>query len=133
MSESPAVPTTGKKPLLSDVTYTRLKKTATILLPAVTTLYISLAQIWHFPNAEQVTLTIAALNTALGGLIQVSKKSYYASGLQYDGVMNVMDTGDKTVASMQLNGEPEDIIKKDTVTFKVTNDTGETPIMRSDV
>lgn len=133
MSESPAVSTTGKKPLLSDVFYNRLKKTATIVLPAATTLYISLAQIWHFPNTEQVTLTIAALNTALGGLIQVSKKSYYASGAQYDGIMNVVDTGEKTVASMQLNGEPEEIIKKDTVTFKVNNDTGENPVMKPGV
>lgn len=132
MSES-TVSTPDKKPLLSDVTYTRIKRTATIILPAVITLYISLAQIWHFPNTEQTVLTISAINTALGGLIQVSKKSYYASGAHYDGIMNVTTNGDKTVASLDLKSDPNEIVNKSMVTFKVNGDTVETPIVKPGV
>ena len=129
MSGSSQAP--ARTPLLSDVNYNRLKKTATIVLPAVLTLYVTLAQIWHFPKLEETILTISAVNTALGGLIQVSKKSYYASGAQFDGVMKITDTGAKTVASLDLKKEPEDIIDQQTVTFRVDRDTGETPIVKA--
>lgn len=130
MSVSSPAPA-GKKPLLSDSTYTRLKKTATIVLPALAALYIALAQIWHFPKVEEVAGSIAALNTFLGVLIQISKKSYYASGLQYAGVINVMDDGDKKTYQLVTHGDPEELLDSASeATFQVKNtDTGENPII----
>lgn len=129
MSVSSPTPSSSTKPLLSDGIYNKLKKTATIVLPAVAALYIALAQIWHFPDVEKVVGTITAVNTFAGVLIQFSKKSYYASGAQYDGVMNVTPNGARTTASLELNSHPADIVNKDAVTFKVNADTGETPIV----
>jgi hypothetical protein len=109
-----------------------LKKTATIVLPALSALYIGLAQIWHFPKVEEVAGTIALLNTIVGGTIHVSKKSYYANNAQYVGEINIQDSADgtKKVFSLELNDEPESMQHKDEVTFKVNSDTGSTPIIK---
>lgn len=128
MSGSSPAPLQQQRPLLSDGLYNRLKKTATIILPAAAALYISLAQIWHFPKVEEVAGTITAINTVLGGLIQVSKKSYYASGQQYVGVIRAHDDGTKVTANLVVNGDdPADILKLNEATFKVER-TGENPI-----
>lgn len=122
----------GGKSLLSDKKYNVLKKTATIVLPALAALYIGLAQIWHFPKVEEVAGSIALLNTIFGGVIQVSKKSYYANNAQYVGEINIKDSADgsKKVFSLELNDEPENMQHKDEVTFKVNSDTGSTPIIK---
>lgn len=53
-------------PMLSNSAYNVVKKSATIVLPATSALYIALAQIWNFDHVDQVVGTIAALNTFLG-------------------------------------------------------------------
>lgn len=120
------------KPLLSDKKYNVLKKSATIILPALAALYIGLAQIWHFPKVEEVAGTIALVNTIFGGVIQVSKKSYYANNAQYVGEINIQDSADgkKKVFSLELNDEPENMQHRDEVTFKVNTDTGSIPIIK---
>jgi hypothetical protein len=112
-------PAPSKKPLLSDQLYNQLKRAATIILPAIITLYFALSQIWHFPNVEQIMATLAALNTILGGTIQVSKKSYYASGVQYAGAIKVTDDGSKKTYSLVMNGDPETLDSMPQATFKV--------------
>lgn len=126
MSESSAP---QKAPLLSDSLYKKLKHSATLILPGTAALYIALAQIWHFPKVEEVAGSIAALNTFLGLVIQVSKKSYYASGAQYAGEIKVVDDGTKKTASLVVNGDPEMILSMPEATFKIS-DTGSTPISR---
>ena len=116
-------------PLLGDKTYNAVKRSATIILPALATLYLTLAQVWGFPEPEKVVTTITALNTFLGVLVQISKKSYYASGQQYAGEIQVQDVGDKKIASLVVDGDPEDILTMKEATFKIA-DTGETPIVK---
>lgn len=58
--------------------YNILKWLCLIALPATSTLYWSLATIWGWPYAEQVTGTIAAAGTFLGVLIGISTRAYYA-------------------------------------------------------
>jgi hypothetical protein len=116
-------------PLLGDSTYSVMKKSATIILPALATLYFALAQLWNFPEPEKVVASITALNTFIGVLVQISKKSYYASGEQYAGEIQVQDVGDKRVASLVIDGDPEDILSMKEATFKIS-DTGENPIVR---
>lgn len=131
MSESSTVP--AGKPLLSDRKYNALKKSATIILPAIATLYIALAQIWHFPKVQEVAGSIAALNTFIGVAIQISKKSYYANSSQYVGEINIQPSADgmKKVFSLELSEEPEMIESKDEVTFRVNTDPGSNPIIKS--
>ena len=61
---------------LSNTTYDILKWIATLLLPALGTLYFALASIWGFPYGEQVVGTITALDVFLGALLGVSTARY---------------------------------------------------------
>lgn len=64
----------------SNKTYDILKWIAQILLPAVATLYFALAQIWHFPYAEQIVGTITAVDCFLGALLGISTVMYNKGG-----------------------------------------------------
>lgn len=110
-------------PLLGDTMYNVIKKSATIILPAFATLYFALAQLWGFPEPEKVVASITALNTFLGFVVQVSKKSYYASGAQYAGEIVTREEGDKLIAQLVLDeNHPEDILSMTEATFKITGE-----------
>lgn len=64
---------------MSNETYDKLKWIAQYLLPALGTLYFTLASIWGFPYGEQVVGTITAIDTALGVLLGISSEDYYAN------------------------------------------------------
>lgn len=61
---------------LSNTTYDILKWIATLLLPALGTLYFALASIWGFPYGEQIVGTITAIDTFLGVILGISMSSY---------------------------------------------------------
>lgn len=61
---------------MSNKTYDVLKFIAQILLPALGTLYFSLASIWNLPYGEQVVGTISAVDAFLGALLGISTKKY---------------------------------------------------------
>lgn len=56
--------------------YKRLKITAQIILPALGTLYFSLAQIWGLPYGEEIVGTITAIDTFLGALLKIFSNNY---------------------------------------------------------
>ncbi len=116
-------------PMLSDSAYNVVKKSATIVLPALSTLYIAIAQIWNFDHVEQVVGTLTAINTFLGVIIQLSKKSYYASSAPYVGEIKVQSVGQKKVFSLVVDGDPEELETMNSANFKVSSDTGETPVV----
>nr|DAK65776.1 MAG TPA: holin [Caudoviricetes sp.] len=47
-----------------------------IVLPAIGTLYFTLAGIWGFPYAEEITGTITAIVTFLGVVLKISNAKY---------------------------------------------------------
>jgi hypothetical protein len=61
---------------LNDKVYEVLKWIVVIVLPAISTAYFGLAQIWGFPYAEQICGTLAIVETFIGTLIGVSTKAY---------------------------------------------------------
>ena len=61
---------------LDNKVYDILKWIAQILLPAIGTLYLALAQIWGFPYAEQIVGTITAIDCFLGALLGISTVMY---------------------------------------------------------
>lgn len=61
---------------MNDKTYDVLKWIAMIVLPAVATLYFTLASIWGLPYGEQVVGTITAVDTFLGALLGISNAKY---------------------------------------------------------
>lgn len=129
---SQSIPNASTKPLLSNRMYDILKQAASFGFPACIALYWALAQVWHFPNAEQVMGTLAAINVFIGGLIGRSSASYKSSGAKYAGVINISDGDSKITASMDLNGPAEELLQQSEATFKITPIPISTDIRSSD-
>lgn len=61
---------------MSNKVYDILKWVAMIVLPAIATLYMAIANIWGFPYGEEVVGTITAVNTFLGAVVGISAVKY---------------------------------------------------------
>lgn len=61
---------------MSNKTYDILKWVAQLVLPALATLMMSLGNIWGIPYADQISLTIMALDTFLGAILGISSSNY---------------------------------------------------------
>lgn len=61
---------------MNNKTYDVLKWVALVVLPALTTLWLTLANIWGFPYAEAIGATMAAITAFLGALLGVSSIQY---------------------------------------------------------
>ena len=62
--------------ILNNKVYDILKFIAQIVLPAIATLYITVANIWGLPYGEQISGTIMAIDTFLGALLMISTNVY---------------------------------------------------------
>lgn len=66
---------------ISNKVYDILKAVATIILPAIATLYATLAAIWGFGFSDQINATIEAvicfINALLGLFLRKSSKEYH--------------------------------------------------------
>ena len=69
--------------------YDVLKYVTTIGLPALATLYFTIASMWNLPYAEQIVGTIAAITTFLGTLLGIS--SYNYKKMNINGVKDIND------------------------------------------
>lgn len=97
--------------------YDYLKWLAQVIFPALGTLYVALAALWSLPAAQAVAGTILAVDTFLGVILGISQVSY---GKQLGGgTMHVDATGDKTVYSLELDGDPEELVNMKEVRFKI--------------
>lgn len=98
--------------------YNWLKFFALVALPALGTLYFTLAQIWGLPAGEQVVGTIVAVDAFLGVILQISSTNYNSATAQ--GTLAITETEDKKIFNLELDGDPEyDLEGKDRVVFKV--------------
>ncbi len=61
---------------MSNKMYDTLKWVAQYLLPALGTLYFTLAQVWGLPFGEQIVGTVTAVDTCLGVLLGISSVQY---------------------------------------------------------
>lgn len=109
--------------MLSDHTYDRAKKLVQIVLPAISTLYFTLASIWDFPSTEQVIGSLAAITTFLGVILGVSSKNYQNSDAAFDGQMVVNEVEGTKLFSLELDATPDQIEKMNSVRFKVNPQT----------
>lgn len=120
--------TTGTSLILGTRTYDILKWIAQIFLPALGTLYYTLAGIWGLPNAEQIVGTIMAVDLFLGLLLGLSSHQYNKNDVWADGELTV-ETEDGVPYRMEANlknvENPMQLANQDRVSFKVnTRDTG---------
>lgn len=65
---------------MTNSTYDILKYVAQIALPACGTLYFALSKIWGLPYGTEIVGTIAAVDTFLGALLQISTDNYWKGG-----------------------------------------------------
>lgn len=107
--------------VLSSSTYDVMKHTVQLVLPALGTLYFTLAQIWGLPNAEQVVGSIVAVNTFLGVIVSIAAHRYNNSPEKFDGSIDIIDTGEKKVYSLNLDGDPDELDQRDEVIFKINS------------
>lgn len=56
--------------------YDVLKWVALVVLPALTALWLTLANIWGWPYAEAIGATMAAVTTFLGAILGISSLNY---------------------------------------------------------
>lgn len=103
--------------------YDRLKYLAQIVLPALGTLYFTLAGIWDLGSGEEVVGTIMAFDLFLGVLLGISQNNYKNA---------IADAGDVVVDKdgkvlFQLDSDKTDLDtlgEKEEIRFKVKKETG---------
>ena len=61
---------------MTNKVYDILKWVALVGLPALTALWLTLANVWGFPYAEAIGATLAAVSTFLGTLLGISSIQY---------------------------------------------------------
>lgn len=105
---------------MNDNLYDKLKFLAQIGLPALGTLYFTLAAVWGLPAAEQVVATIVAVDTTLGILLHISSSQYRKTGPDAHGTLEVIETDRGKTYNLELDGDPEyELESKDRVIFRV--------------
>lgn len=57
---------------MPDKLYDWCKWICLIAIPAISTLYYTLSQIWGFPYGEEITATLSAVGLCIGSLIGLS-------------------------------------------------------------
>lgn len=103
--------------------YTILKFVAQIFLPALGTLYFTLAGIWGLPAAKEVIGTVVAVDTFLGVILQISSSAYKKSDARFDGELNIKHTTQGKTFQLELLDDPENLEEKDEILFKVNKPT----------
>lgn len=121
------------KGIFNNNTYNVLKFIAQILLPALGTLYLAIAQIWGLPFGREVGLTIAAVDTFLGIILGLSSKRY-SEDVKEKALPRLENSLVKNAAGelkvfnnpempflVELNQPPDNFLDKKTVTFVVNH------------
>ena len=110
-----------KKFILMQLTggvYDFLKKAAQIYIPALGTLYFTLAQIWNLPSPEEVVGSIVAVDTFLGVVLGISQANYNNDPNRIAGELELIPHEDGT--QMKLNSvNPQLLLTQPEVTFKM--------------
>lgn len=112
---------------MSNKLYNYLKFLAQIALPALGTLYITLAALWDLPKPQEVAGTILALDTFLGVLLGLQANAYN-KGVMAGGDMIVIDHGDQATATLDLDHPAEDLLEAKEVRFRVKKRRPEPPL-----
>ena len=61
---------------MSNKVYDALKYVAQIVLPALATLYITIASLWGLPYPEEISGTMMAIDAFLGAVLMLSSIQY---------------------------------------------------------
>jgi len=119
-------------PLFSGPVYDKLKFIAQVVLPAVATFYITVGNLWHWPEPEKVSGTIMAFDFLLGVILGISSNQFKA----IDRAQKVIeqnttaatiitdsvdpDTGIPNIG-LKITQPLEEVLKSNTIRVKVDN------------
>lgn len=107
---------------MKNKSYDRLKFTTTIVLPALGTLYFTLAAIWGLPYAEQFVGTIAAIATFMGVILKISSDTHAKLPEVYDGALVVNDTDpEREIYRIELDTDIVELGQKTELKLRVNN------------
>ena len=106
---------TNLTPVFSDQVYNKLKWLIQIVVPAFSSLYFGASQTLDFlPEPENVIGLCALLSTFIGVSLGISSKNYSSGNL----AISENEDGNQVI-SLNLNDDPEVLIAKSNVSFKV--------------
>lgn len=105
---------------MSSKVYDVLKFIAQIGLPALGTLYVTLAALWHLPAVTEVSGTVIAVDTFLGVLLGLSTSAYNKSDDRFGGTLAVVDGEDGSTLRM-LGVDPVQLTTAKQITFKIVS------------
>ena len=115
-------------PKLSNTTYDRVKWFVQIVLPAFGALCFGLGKIFNLDSADEIVGICALVATFLGSILGVSSKQYNDSDASKDGDLIVTtDGGGVQNVLLALNDDPENIIGKKQIVFKVVEQSTDNP------
>lgn len=106
---------------LSGRTYDTLKWVAMVFLPALGTLYFTVATLWGLPYVEQTLGTIAAVGTFLGILLGISTKQFWSTTEKTAGLLHIDTSGEADQYYLEVTAPLQDIPNKQAVMFKVVS------------
>ena len=111
---------TQKNTILTDTVYEKTKSLALLLLPFFGVSYLILARIFLGDANDWILGGTLLFILFLGMSLKSSSKNYYASPYAYDGEMVVIaDGGGVRTFSLEVNGDPDELAYKSSITFKV--------------
>lgn len=111
--------------------YDLFRDSVTLGLPAFSSLYFGLGEIWGFPGVDSVTGTLAVLTTFFSVIVRIMSRRYYHSDRPYDGelVVSETDAGIKQF-SLELGLDPEEIPNLSGINFKITQERKSLPLKK---
>ena len=104
--------------VFSNKMYDRLKFLAQVVLPALGTLYATLAGLYGLSNSEAVVGTIMAVDFFLGAVLGLSTKQFNANEDNFDGNLHVANTEEGKQMLLEVD-DPSVVDGKNSVTLKV--------------
>lgn len=105
---------------LTDPVYNYWKGLVLTKLPAISSFLFVMSYIWDLPSSKVLMGFLAIVSFLLGLCLTISTKRYKTSNAAYDGKMFVVipEDGPK-VFTLELNGDPEELTQKESITFKI--------------
>lgn len=106
--------------MLTDNAYSKGKKLVQVWIPAFSSLYFGLGNIWGLPYVEEIIGTLALLATFMGVCLGLSSKQYDESQAGFEGDIVVSETeAGRKLFSLEINGDPAELEQKSSVKFNV--------------
>lgn len=107
--------------VMSPKTYDFFQKLVRIILPAISALYIGLAELWGLPGSLQVAGTCSLLAVFIGACLGISSNTYNKlneSTLGGDIIITTTADG-KKLFSLDVHGDPLELENQASIKFNV--------------